>query len=194
MYKVFVNDHPIILAGAKKISKNEHWRKFNVQELSSLVDKLLLGEAERFQLISSNLSSDWNLFKEQFTVQIAAGGKVYNANNDILFIYRYGKWDLPKGKLEKGESLKECALREVAEECGIDRLRIIDELESTYHIFQGNNGKILKITHWFSMYTDFKDVPTPQLEEGIVEAVFKNTKEVGLALKNTYANIRSLIE
>ena len=192
MYKVFVNDRPIILAEAKKISTNDLWRKFNPQELCSIVEKLILDGTEKFQLVSSNLPSDWSLFKEQFSIEKAAGGKVLNANDEILFIKRNGKWDLPKGKLEKGETIEDCAVREVEEECGIKGLIIKDELDTTYHIFKRNNKTILKITHWFLMETTFKGIPKPQLEEGIVEAVFKNKLEIEDALENTYANIRLL--
>ena len=110
----------------------------------------------------------------------------------MLFIYRFDKWDLPKGKLEKGESIQECAIREVEEECGITNLSIDKELETTYHIFKRNEKMILKVTYWFLMRTNYSGNLTPQEEEGIDQVVFKNAHETSKALQNTYQNIKLL--
>ena len=107
-------------------------------------------------------------------------------------IYRFDTWDLPKGKIEKGEGKKEAAIREVEEECGISGLTIENKLQKTYHIFQRNEREILKITHWYKMKTDFEGELTPQLEEGITEVVFKNKEQTKMALENSYENIRLL--
>lgn len=192
MYKVFVNDCPIILRDAKKISTIPEANVFDVSRIVLQVEDLFLGKQKSICLYSSNLPRDWQLFQDQFKVQVAGGGKVINENDEILFIKRFGKWDLPKGKMEKNESKASCALREVEEECGVSGLTIDRELKTTYHIFKRKNKTIFKVTHWFLMKTDYKDKLYPQEEEGIVEAVFKNKNEVKLALKNTYANIRLL--
>ena len=110
----------------------------------------------------------------------------------MLFIYRFNKWDFPKGKLEKGESISACAVREVEEECGITNLQIVEPLETTYHIYQEKGKTILKTTYWFLMYSDYAEKLTPQLDEGIEQVVFKNEEEVRLALENTYENIKLL--
>ena len=115
-----------------------------------------------------------------------------NLKNEVLFIYRFDKWDLPKGKLEKDESIEDCAIREVEEECGVTNLNIKEPLETTYHIFERKNKTILKITYWFLMKTDFSGVLIPQAEEAIKEAVFKNEFDTKIALQNTYENIKLL--
>ena len=109
------------------------------------------------------------------------------------FIYRNGKWDLPKGKLEINESIPECAVREVEEECGISLLTITKELPATYHTYRQSGKNLLKITYWFLMDCKDESNLTPQTEEGIELVEWKNQKEVQLALENTYPNIKLVL-
>ncbi|MDX1829892.1 MAG: NUDIX domain-containing protein [Lutibacter sp.] len=192
MYKVFVNDYPIILTDNQNISTN--YKKINFEEstILKLVGTLFNNNSTGFCLICSDLEQSWSIFQSKFEIQKAAGGKVLNLKNEVLFIYRFNKWDLPKGKLEIGESIKECAVREVEEECGIYNLTIQKKLPTTYHIFKREGKTILKITYWFLMNTNFDDVLKPQKEEDITEAVFKNDAEIKSALKNSYQNIKLL--
>ena len=113
---------------------------------------------------------------------------------EILFIYRLGTWDLPKGRIEKGESIEQTAVREVEEECGVKELTIIQPLITTYHLFYMNDVQQLKITYWFLMKTDFREKLIPQLEEGITKVEFKNEVQADIAMQNTYANIRLVLE
>ena len=129
-----------------------------------------------------------------FKIEKAAGGLVQNENKEILFIYRFEKWDLPKGKIEKGESKKKAAKREVEEECGVNELKISGKLQNTYHIFQRKNCEILKVTYWYSMNTTYSGTLQPQIEEGITKVIYKNKEDVKKALENTYGNIKLLFE
>lgn len=192
MYKVFVNDCPIILTENDNISTK--FKKVNFDDVSipEIVQSIFNNNLEGICLLCSNLKSCWKQFKSYFKIQKAAGGKVLNANNEVLFIYRFQKWDLPKGKINKGEKKQECAIREVEEECGIENLKIEKKLETTYHIFERKNKTILKVTYWYLMKTDFEGQLIPQTEEDIEKVVFKNTDETEIALKNTYENIKLL--
>lgn len=192
MYKVFVNDCPIILTDNKKNAINFNLVNFENIQVDEIVTQIFQHKLAGIVLYCENLEACWKKFQSCFKIQKAAGGKVLNANNDVLFIYRFNKWDLPKGKLEKGESIEECAVREVEEECGITNLQLINPLETTYHIYQEKGKTIIKITYWFLMRTDFAGELTPQSEEGIEQVVFKNEAEVKLALENTYENIKLL--
>ncbi|UMB60476.1 NUDIX domain-containing protein [Lutibacter sp. A80] len=194
MYKVFVNDCPIILTENNKISTKYKTVSFNPLEIKAIVTDLFENKILGICLICKDLKADWQLFKSVFKIERAAGGKVINLNNEVLFIYRLNKWDLPKGKLEKGESIQNCAIREVEEECGITGLTISKFLGKTYHIFEKKEKMILKITSWFLMDTNFKDELTPQKEEDIEQAIFKNTEEINTALENTYENIKLLFK
>lgn len=190
MYKVFVNDCPLILTDTENISTNFNILNFENTNILEVVEALFQNKWNGICLVCNNLDECWREFQSKFEVQKAAGGKVHNLNNDVLFIYRFDKWDLPKGKLEKGESIKECAIREVEEECGITNLHIAKPLETTYHIFEREGNIILKITYWFLMNTSYTGELTPQIEEGIEQVLFKNTSETFNALKNSYENIR----
>lgn len=192
MYKVFVNDRPIILTEDENFQTNLKKILFSQAHIYELVNRLLHSDIEGVCLLCSNLESCWDKFKTYFTPQNSAGGKVFNKNREVLFIYRYDRWDLPKGKLEEGENIKECAVREVEEECGITGLTILKQLQTTYHIFEFQNKKILKSTHWFLMKTDYQGKLTPQVKEYIYKAEFKNKEQVEEALKNTYENIKTL--
>lgn len=192
MYKVFVNDCPIILTDNKKNAINFNLVHFESIQVDEIVEQIFQQKLAGITLFCENLEESWIKFQSNFKSQKAAGGKVLNANNEVLFIYRFDKWDLPKGKLDNGESVSECAVREVEEECGITNLQIIKPLETTYHIYKEKGKTIIKTTYWFLMQTDFDGELTPQSEEGIEQVVFKNEDEVELALENTYENIKLL--
>jgi 8-oxo-dGTP pyrophosphatase MutT (NUDIX family) len=192
MYKVFVNDCPIILTDNNNFSTGFKKMSFEECLIEEQVDNLFNLKEKGICLICNDLEVCWSLFKSKFKIQKAAGGKVFNAENKVLFIKRFDKWDLPKGKLEKGESIEVCAIREVEEECGISNLRLENELQTTYHIFKRKKKTILKITHWFVMFSDYKGKLKPQTEEGITEVVFKDELETKEALENTYQNIKLL--
>jgi len=192
MYKVFVNDCPIILTDDKKEAINFNLVNFESIQVDEIVSQIFQNKLKGISLFCENLEGCWRQFQSNFKSQKAAGGKVINANNEVLFIYRFNKWDLPKGKLEKGESISACAVREVEEECGITNLQILKPIENTYHIYKEKGNIILKTSYWFLMYSDYDGELTPQLEEGIEQVVFKNESATVEALKNTYENIKLL--
>lgn len=133
-------------------------------------------------------------FKSRFKVIKASGGIVFNKNEEILIIKRLGYWDLPKGKIEKGESKKNAALREVGEECGIDKLEIVSKMGKTYHIYKLENQQILKVSYWYKMIYSGIKCPVPQTEENITEARWINKSEIDEILKNTYKNLYDLFQ
>ena len=192
MYKVFINDTPIILTDSSKGLNNYEVVKF--EEINSIdcCESYLAGKSKPLLLFCKDLESDWQTFLKNFMVLEAAGGKVYNDKGEVLFINRFGRWDLPKGHIEKGESKEIAAIREVEEECGIRGLQIKKSLETTYHIFKFKDSLRMKVTYWFLMETSFGGELIPQLEEGITDVAFKNKIEVAAALKNTYENIKLL--
>jgi ADP-ribose pyrophosphatase YjhB (NUDIX family) len=132
-------------------------------------------------------------FKSMFKLVEAAGGLVRNPENKFLFIFRNGKWDLPKGKIEKGEAVKKAAMREVEEECGVSGLKIIKELETTYHTYKMDGKNILKPTYWFEMQTADDSRLIPQAEEGITEVRWIKKTDFELVKENTYGSILDII-
>lgn len=189
MYKVFVNDSPIILTSSLENANNFPTYLFTDIIFEDVLKKLDKDSIKGINLVSKNLEKDWTSFLKNLKIVPAAGGLVLNDNKKVLFIYRNNVWDLPKGRIEKGESIKIAAIREVEEECGIFNLSIKQKLTTTYHIYF-QNGIKLKETHWFLMHSNYSKPLKPQLEEGITEVVFKNEIEILEALKNTYANIK----
>lgn len=190
MYKVFVNDKPIILTTSIKKEESYPVYLFKNTVIEELIYKLKSNILSGVYLFSTNLDNDWERFRVKFKPIIAGGGLVLNEKKETLFIYRGDKWDLPKGRIEKGEKIEETAIREVEEECGIENLIIKKFLINTYHLFVQNGEKRLKETYWYLMYSNFSGNLKPQLEEGITDVCFKNEKEIEEALKNTYANIK----
>jgi len=110
-------------------------------------------------------------FLSHFKTIRAGGGYVMNDRNELLMIHRRGFWDLPKGKLERNETMPECAMREVEEECGVKHLSIQSDAFITYHLYIENREWILKESHWYKMKCAFQPLH-PQLEEQITQAVW----------------------
>jgi 8-oxo-dGTP pyrophosphatase MutT (NUDIX family) len=189
MYTVFVNDTPIIITSSSKKENNYPIYLFKEIVFDEIIYKLQNNAIEGITLYSSDLELDWQIFLQNLKVVPAAGGLVLNSKNEVLFIYRNNVWDLPKGKIEKGESIEIAAIREVEEECGVFNLSIEQKLLTTYHIYH-DKGIKLKETHWFLMHSNYNKKLIPQIEEGITEVLFKNKAETEEALRNTYANIK----
>lgn len=133
-------------------------------------------------------------FSLAFKVIEAAGGLVKNKKGEYLFIFRNGKWDLPKGKIEKGEGIKKAAIREVEEECGVSKLKIEKELESTYHTYHVEEKAILKRTYWFEMLCEDESKLVPQTEEGITEVKWISKKDLQQVNDNTYDSIKEVMK
>jgi 8-oxo-dGTP pyrophosphatase MutT (NUDIX family) len=189
MYKVFVNDTPIIITSSAKKVNNFPTYVFKNVVFDQIIQKLTNKDLKGVNLYSTDIENDWKSFCTNMKVIPAAGGLVLNSKNEVLFIYRNGVWDLPKGWIEKGETIETAAIREVEEECGIFNLKLIKPLETTYHIYF-HKGIKLKQTYWFLMTSDYQKELIPQIEEGITQVAFKNETETEEVLKNTYENIK----
>jgi 8-oxo-dGTP pyrophosphatase MutT (NUDIX family) len=123
----------------------------------------------------------------------AAGGLVKNERGEMLFIFRLGKWDLPKGKLAGTETPEEGAIREVMEETGLSGLTVKDALPSTWHIYSRKGKQILKQTFWFEMEASSKQTLIPQTTEDITEVRWIVPAVIQEVLLNTYSSIRELV-
>ncbi len=188
MYKVFINDKPIILTSSYQNEEDFTVQLFRETVVDEIIYRLKNESLEGIILFSDQLEKDWNTFQKSFKVVRAGGGLVLNMNKDILFIYRNDKWDLPKGRIEKGESIETTAIREVEEECGIDGLQILQKLVTTFHIYF-QDQYCLKETHWFLMESDYSGPLTPQLEEGITKVAFIPQHDVENIIQQSYKNI-----
>lgn len=193
MYTIYVGDKPIILT--TKVEKETNFKTFLLKSVNigKVIKMLNTTDLEAVHLVHDNSEKLLKQFLKLLPNVIAGGGKVYNENNEILFIYRNGKWDLPKGKTERKESIEHTAIREVEEETGVEDLRITKPLPTTYHIFKRNGKHKIKVTYWFKMTTNFTGKLYPQENEGITKVKWLDKKGTLKALENSYANIKLLM-
>jgi hypothetical protein len=194
MYKVFVNKHSLILSN--KPIKDKKFLSFPLEsvKLIKVIDQIISKEIKNVCLYHSNVNELLKIFNRKIPIVTAGGGLVHNDKDETLFIFRNGKWDLPKGKVDKGETIEEAAIREVEEETGVKELKIEKFLSITYHIFKRNGNYKLKETYWYQMKTNYKGKLVGQCDEGIEKAVWKKDEKITKALKNSYQNIKSLLE
>lgn len=138
--------------------------------------------------------SDFKNFTKEMEIVEAAGGLVLNAKGEVLMIYRRGFWDLPKGKIDLGETEAACAIREVQEETGLMKLDLGEKLQVTYHTYLAGNKTILKPSHWYRMIHLGNENTIPQTEEDITAIRWMNKAEVKAILEQTYGSIIELLE
>ncbi|HMT28649.1 MAG TPA: NUDIX domain-containing protein [Bacteroidia bacterium] len=199
MYKVFINDQEIVFkrpeSGLKKLKINDD-RATTIGEIVKLIHSNRNSLKKSVCIESSHPYLDFLNFRKHFRVIKAAGGIVHKKESpaEILLIFRLGNWDLPKGKIDKGEAVKTAALREVEEECGIQKLTINKQLSHTYHLYQIKSGWVIKQTSWFSMTCADKSVLKPQAEEGIEKAKWVSIKTLPRYLPLSYTSIADLIK
>ncbi len=124
----------------------------------------------------------------------AAGGLVVNPKGEVLMIKRLGMWDLPKGKIEKGEDMVDCAIREVEEECAVFGLGITGKITTTFHVMRRNNNKYLKESHWYMMKTDDASPGVPQTEEGIEKVRWVPLSDVRKKLKKSWPSVKEVFK
>lgn len=202
MYKVFFNDRIITIVAPGKITLRKSSEIIDsLEDIHSLkmwfTEYLKSGSSEVFLVHKSPNIFFKKIFCKAFKKVNAAGGLVVRSNQ-ILIILRHNIWDLPKGKVDKGETSRSAAIREVEEECGIKGHKIVKKLPSTYHIYQLPNteskGKwILKETVWFEMEYFGQYNGNPQLEEDITKLKWFDKSELEKVLSNTYPNLKPII-
>ncbi|MGB1038272.1 MAG: NUDIX hydrolase, partial [Bacteroidia bacterium] len=130
----------------------------------------------------------------EFKYQIAAGGIVERHDGKILLMKRLGKWDLPKGKLDKGETIEECALREIEEETGAKDLSVSSSFAETFHTYYRNEKWIIKHTHWYIVKCANPDELSPQKEEDIQQVAWVDYETIDVLKIDTYPAIRKLLK
>ena len=195
MYKVFVNEKKLTLSKhPDDFEKKLRFEGFATLEIA--VDLLENTSCPEMNVYGDNIEEIWEDFTHMFKVVEAAGGVVRNSKEEVLFIRRLGKWDLPKGKIEKDEAVEQAALREVAEETGLEEMILEEFLNNTFHIYRERNGeKILKTTFWFNMLYLGNEEPKPQTEEGISEVSWKNKDQItSEVLPMTFKNIKLILD
>jgi len=194
MYKVFVNEAQLILTNKLSDIANNKYFLLNEKSINEAIEALSKKKLTIAYIYHPNSEEILKKFTKKIPLVVAAGGVVTNKEGKVLFIYRNDKWDLPKGKLDKGETIEDCAVREVEEETGVKGLKIENFLKTTYHVFKRNGMFKLKEVHWFAMKTSYKGDLVGQLDEGIEKVKWKGPEKIAKALDNSYHNIKILFK
>ncbi|WP_257667832.1 NUDIX hydrolase [Parapedobacter tibetensis] len=145
-------------------------------------------------ILIKNPKAYFSLIKKRIKIIKASGGLVKNGHGDYLIIYRLGKWDLPKGKVDEGESMKRAAVREVEEECGIKVNYLGQKIITTYHAYIMKGELVIKKTNWYEMGVNKVPKLKPQLEENITEALWLPKAELNKVRENTYPLIADILD
>ena len=193
MYKIFYLNKAFLLSD----SPCEKIKNIKISHINDLCLALRewQEEEEEFDLCfyGTNPEVMLNYLKEFYQYLEAAGGLVKNPKGEYLFIKRFGIWDLPKGKIEKGESPQQAAIREVEEETGIKNLTIVNPLANSWHIYPWKETTVLKQTYWFLMESHFIGKLIPQTQEDITESRWLKPADAVKALQSSYRSLRESI-
>lgn len=197
MYKVFFNDRSVFLTDdfAKNFQHRyglffKYTEKEDLEEIIAFYSKLT--RIKSLIIFHYDIEELRETFRLCFYNIDAAGGVVRNSKGEYLFIFRRGKWDLPKGKIEEGESYQQAALREVEEETGLSNLKLDKTLMSTYHTYPLEDTLVLKKTYWFEMQYTGHEAPVPQTTEDIEEVKWFKPEELFIPFQNTYPLVLDL--
>jgi len=196
MYKVFIKNKPIffiendedisMLDSQFVYSFDNKGDKEIVLDKHSSSENYIYVQGDRFDAV-------WKLFFGTYKTVQAAGGVVINNKDQVLFIFRNGFWDLPKGKVEDEEAISIAAIREVEEECGISKPTLISKLLVTYHTYDTYGENCIKPTHWYLMQYEGDEELLPQEEEGITNVQWVNQEDIASKMLNTYGSIIDVI-
>lgn len=198
---IYFNDKPVFLCSHITKELQEHLKHPDtvfIEELSNAAVNSLLHEIKKDSfhvgiLCHENFDLLKKTFFKHFTAIEAAGGIVQNEQKDILFIHRLGKWDLPKGKVEKGESLELAATREITEETGLKYIQLKKKIGETYHTYDAFGKHFLKTTHWYYLISTGNEDLVPQIEEDITNIKWFKTMNIKEPMSDTYANIKDIM-
>jgi 8-oxo-dGTP pyrophosphatase MutT (NUDIX family) len=198
MYKVFFNERTVLLTD-DFIRNFQHryglfYKYNNIAGLKEILELFWNArQIDTLLLYHHDLDQLRERFRSCFHQINAAGGMLKNKEGRYLVMKRRGKWDLPKGKINKNETIEEAAVREVSEETGLPDIKIISAMLSTYHIYFMDSTPVLKRTSWFEMLYSGDDYPVPEAEEDITEIRWMNTSEIKLIVDNTYLSITDVL-
>ncbi|MFA4868213.1 MAG: NUDIX domain-containing protein [Pedobacter sp.] len=194
-YRIYINDITLYITSIVPQLNEEIERLtvlgFNFQTFYAQLDKV---SGKTFVLLTEDPKSLFKSIKESCVIIKAAGGLVESAKGNYLFIFRNKKWDLPKGKVEKGEGMREAAWREVEEECGVKIFTQEEKLCKTYHVYTLGSKIVLKKTNWYRMTVKGEPKLIPQKEEGITKASWLSKAELEPVIANTYPSIMDVLE
>jgi 8-oxo-dGTP pyrophosphatase MutT (NUDIX family) len=199
MYKVFFNERIVLLTDDFirnfQVRHGLFYKYRNVDDLKELISFYWkLKRIDTLFIFHYDIEELRERFKSCFEQIYAAGGLVRNKEGKYLIMRRRERWDLPKGKVNRGETFEQAAVREVTEECGLHGLEIVNPLLSTYHSYFIDDRTILKRTSWFDMVYSGTAEPVPQWDEDITEIRWVSKDDLGRITGNTYLAVLDVLK
>ncbi|MEO8884604.1 MAG: NUDIX domain-containing protein [Mucilaginibacter sp.] len=193
-YRIYINEKLILITELAPAAKDDY-QQIDAQtfDLKIIYTWIVAHKAARFYVLCTDAKAYLKKLSQSLPLIEAAGGIVKNTAGAYLFIYRNDKWDLPKGKIEKGEKTKEAAVREVEEECGIKVSQLGTKICKTYHAYISREEVVLKKTHWYKMKSRGQEKLKPQKEEGITDVRWFKKKNVDTIIANTFPSIMDVL-
>ena len=200
--KIYFNNKPLFLVNElpSEIEEYLHHEEtvfiddFDFHTVKAMIHEMEQTKIHRGVFLHQDPDAVLNCFKKKLTLVQAAGGLIHTPDKSVLLIFRRGKWDLPKGKLDKGENLQACAVREVQEETGLNSVHAERPLCLTYHTYHEAGKHILKETHWFLMKSEKQQVFIPQTEEDIEKCEWVSIDKLAPYMENTHASILDVVK
>mgnify|MGYP003338128660 FL=1 len=200
-HQVYINERPVQFVALKNSQRAKIEKGYLIAGEEDITPEGVFNEMHSsipptgIIYLCENPDRQWEKFNLLFKGIEASGGVVKNQQNEILVIYRRGKWDLPKGKIDEGETPEQAALREVGEECGLRELSLGALIATTFHTYILKDKRILKKTYWYEMSSNNDVELIPQLEEDIEKAVWMSEEQVRLTVfPDTYPSVKSVLE
>lgn len=200
--KIYFNDKPLFLTDSitPEIEPYIHHDdavlidEFSPGGIKSMIHEMRQDKVHAGIFLHNNMEELKKAFWKKFILIKAAGGLVVNDAGELLFIFRRGKWDLPKGKLDEGETLEACAVREIQEETGLREVTLNKHLVNTWHTYDESGHHILKETSWYLLSAPKGQVLTPQTIEQITQIEWAKPSSVEKYVSNTFPAIVDVLK
>jgi 8-oxo-dGTP pyrophosphatase MutT (NUDIX family) len=200
--KIYFDDKPLFLCNDVDATLQPYIHhddavfidELNLHTIKSMIHEMQEPSVHAGVFFHPDLDELKNAFFKKFTSVNAAGGFVLNENEEVLMMFRRGKWDLPKGKMDKKETFEECAIRETEEETGLKDITLISPLITTYHTYHEGTRYILKETKWFIMNVNGDQKLTPQAAEQITKLEWVGKNDLKKYLQNSFPSVNDVLE
>ena len=200
--KVYFDDKPLFLCDNVDATLQPYIHhddavfidELNLHTVKSMIHEMQKPSVHAGVFFNKDLKELKDAFFKKFTLIKAAGGFVLNENNEVLMMFRRGKWDLPKGKMDKKETFEECAKRETEEETGLKNIRLLSPLITTYHTYHEGSKYVLKETKWFMMKISGQQKLIPQATEQITKLEWVERNALKKYLQNSFPSVNDVLE